>query len=101
MTIKIKDTDYNFKQTIRALFLWEQIAQRQFEIKTTLDNYLYFYCLLLANNPDFISWDDYLDSLDDDPAILVRLAQMINNQSDIDKLLNPDDDESADGKKKD
>ncbi len=100
MTIKIKETDYKLKQTIRALFLWEQITGRQFEIKSTLDNYLYFYCLLLANNPDFMSWDDFINELDNDPTILMQISKILTNQNEIDKLFESDE-EGDDGKKKD
>lgn len=100
MTIKIKEKEYKVKQTIRAIFLWEQITERQFEIKSTLDNYLYFYCLLLANNPDFMSWDEFINLLDDEPEILIQLSKVLTEQTKLDKLLNPDSsDENTDKKK--
>lgn len=100
MTIKIKEKEYKVKQTIRAIFLWEQITERQFEIKSTLDNYLYFYCLLLANNPDFMSWDEFINLLDDEPEILIQLSKVLTEQTKLDKLLNPDSgDEKSDKKK--
>lgn len=99
MTIKIKDTVYQFKQTIRALFLWEQIAQRPFEIKTLLDNYLYFYCILLANNPDFMLWDEFIDALDDDPEIFQSLVKILNERNAISDLINPEDESDKDKKK--
>lgn len=100
MDIKISNQDYKIKQTIRGLFLWEQITGRQFEIKTTLDNYLYFYCLLLANNPDFMSWDDFIDCIDNDPQILIQIGKAITSQNDIDKLFDSGETDSE-GKKKD
>lgn len=100
MTIKIKGKDYKVKQTIRAIFLWEQISEKQFEIKSTLDNYLYFYCLLLANNKDFMSWDEFIDTLDDEPGIIVEMSQLLTEQSKLDKLLNPDSGDESDDKKK-
>lgn len=100
MTIKIKDKICKFKQTIRALFLWEQIAQRPFEIKSLLDNYLYFYCILLANNPDFMMWDEFIDALDEDPEIFDSLIKILNERNSINELINPADDESSEDKKK-
>ena len=100
MNIKINGKDYQIKQTIRALFLFEEITGKSFEIKTTMDNYLYFYCLLLANNPDFMSWDDFINELDNDPTIITQLTNIINDQQKIDKLLDKGE-ETADGKKKD
>lgn len=100
MTIKIKDKDFKIKQTIRAIFLWEQISEKQFEIKNTLDNYLYFYCILLANNPDFMGWDEFIDLLDEDPTILIQLSKKLTEQNQLEKLLNPDSESDKSDKKK-
>ena len=101
MTIKFsEEKEFKIKQTIRAIFLFEQISQRPFEIKTTLDNYLYFYCILLANNEDFMSWDEFLNYIDDNPSILVELTKKLNQSQEIEKLLNPSDSESEEGDKK-
>ena len=94
MTIKIKNNEYQIKQTVRALFLWEQITGKQFETKTTLDNYLYFYCLLLANNPDFMGWDEFINELDEDPTILFQLSKALTHQQELEKILYSDDSES-------
>lgn len=99
-SIRIKDKDYKIKQSIRSVFLWEQITGKAFETKTTLDNYLYFYCLLLANNDDFMDWDEFIDTLDDDPTILIQLSKVLTEQNELEKILNPDDDGSASDKKK-
>ena len=101
MTIRIKDKDFKVKQTIRAIFLWEQISEKQFEIKNTLDNYLYFYCILLANNPDFLGWDEFIDLLDEDPTILIQLSKKLTEQNQLEKLLNPDSESDKSDKKKD
>ena len=99
MTIKINNIDYKIKQTIKALFLFEEISGKSFEIKTTLDNYLYFYCLLLANNPDFMDWDEFIECLDNDPSILLSISQFLSKQQKMESLLNGDNEED-DSKKK-
>ena len=48
--ITINNKEYKVKYTIRALFAFEQITGKPFELKTVLDNYLFLYCILLANN---------------------------------------------------
>lgn len=100
MTIKIKGKDYKIKQTIRSIFYFEQITGKQFKIESTLDNYLYFYCILLANNEDFMSWDEFINVLDEDPTILLNLANILSNQQEIEKILNPEDEDSESDKKK-
>lgn len=99
MTITIDKKEYKVKQTVRALFLFEEIKGEAFAIKTTLDNYLYFYCLLLANNPDFMEWQDFIDKIDDDPEIMMQLTNVIAQQQKIDELLK-NGEEAEDGKKK-
>lgn len=101
MTIKINDKEFALKQTIRSIFLWEQITGRSFEIQNTLDNYLYFYCILLANNPDFMLWDDFITAIDEDPTILIQISKCLTQQSQLDKILNPDSDTDTEDKKKD
>ena len=69
-TITINNTEYKVKYTIRALFIFEQITGKAFEIKTLLDNYIFFYSMILANNPDnILDWNIFIDALDSDPSI--------------------------------
>ncbi len=100
MTIKINNNECKIKQTVRSIFLWEQITGKSFEIQTTLDNYLYFYCILLANNDDFMSWDDFINVLDDDPTVLMQISKALTQQANLDKILNPNSDGTDSDKKK-
>nr|DAO24987.1 MAG TPA: tail assembly chaperone protein [Caudoviricetes sp.] len=69
-TITINNTEYKVKYTIRALFIFEQITGKAFEIKTLLDNYIFFYSMILANNPgNILDWNVFIDALDSDPSI--------------------------------
>ena len=99
MTLTINKKKYKVKYTIRALFIFEQIAGKSFSINTLLDNYLFFYSMILANNEDALSWDEFLDALDNDPNLFTKISDMLNKESEKDKLLN-DDDEKSDGQKK-
>lgn len=100
-TVNINGKDYQIKQTVRALFLWEQIAGKQFEINTTLDNYLYYFCLILANNKDCeLDWDVFLDAIDDDPTIIVEMTKALADLTKLEKMFESDQTD-ADGKKKD
>ena len=78
MTITINNIEYKLKYTIRALFIFEQITKKPFEIRTTMDNYLFFYCMILANNPDTtLDWDEFLDAMDNDTSLITQLNQVI------------------------
>lgn len=78
MNITINNKEYQVKYTIRALFIFEQITKRPFEIKSTLDNYLFFYSMILANNPDnLLDWDEFIDAMDNDVSLIGQLNKII------------------------
>lgn len=98
--ITINGKDFKVKQTIRAMFLYEQITKKAFKIESLMDNYVYFYCLILANNEEVLEWDDFLDALDSDPTIYTQLNEILVENSKIDKLLNSSDEEGKEGELK-
>ena len=101
-TIEINGKNYKFKQSYRAIMLWEEISKRPFEITNTTDNLLYYYCVLLGNNrEDCITFDEFLDALDDNPTLLIELTKKLTKSEEIEKMLNPnsDNDNSEDKKK--
>ena len=94
-TIKIKNKNYKVKYTLRGLFIFEQITGRPFEVKTMFDNYLFFYFIILANNPDnILDWDDFIDAMDDEKDLLNQLNAIITEQQKSQDIFAP---ESEDG----
>ena len=90
--ITIKNKEYKIKQTLRALFIFEQITGRPFEIKTMLDNYIFFYSVIIANNPDnILAWDDFIDALDESPNLLTEFTELNQEQNKVDTLFNSED----------
>lgn len=97
-TIKINEKEYKIKYTIRALFIFEQIAGKPFAIDSLLDNYIFFYAILLANNPDeMMTWDDFINALDENPEIFAKIADAVNDLGKVDDMMAKSDD---DGQKK-
>jgi len=97
--ITIKGKQYNLKYTIRSLFIFEQITKKSFKIESLLDNYIFFYSIILANNKDCVlEWDDYIDAMDDDPTLFSRMTEIIAKQQKKNELF--DEDEKDDGEKK-
>lgn len=97
-TIKINDKEYKVKYTIRALFYWEQITGKPFAINTLLDNYLFFYCMILANNPDnILEWDQFLNAIDNDPTLFTQINSTVEDSQKKDELFN---NEETTGEKK-
>lgn len=99
-TIKINDKEYKIKYTIRALFIYEQITGKPFAINTLMDNYIFFYSLILANNlDDVLEWDTFIDALDADNSIYEQFNQIVEEEEKKKKLLSPEV-EDKDGVKK-
>lgn len=90
-TISINGKDYKIKYTIRALFIFEQITGKAFNIQTLLDNYIFFYSMILANNEDVLDWNDFLDALDEDPTLFAQMNDIIAKQQKKDSIFNSED----------
>ena len=98
-TIKINNIDYKVKYTIRALFIFEQITGKPFSVKTLLDNYIFFYSMILANNPDnILDWDEFIDALDNQPNLLNELAKVNEDYLNKDSIFNKEQDETEEKK---
>ncbi len=97
-TIKINGIDYKIKYTIRALFIFEQITGKAFKIETLLDNYIFFYAMILANNEDVLDWNDFLDALDEDPTLFAQMNDIIAKQQKKDSIFNSEDTPNAEKK---
>ena len=99
MDITINGKQYKVKYTIRALFIFEQITGKPFEIKTLLDNYIFFYSMILANNSDnVLDWDEFLDALDGDKELLSQLTKLVDDYQKKDSIFAQVD--TASGEKK-
>lgn len=80
MTIKIGDKEYKLKYSIRALFLYERITSKSFEMLSLEDNVIFFYCILLAQNPDFMTFEEFCDKIDDGDLDITELNQFVQEQ---------------------
>lgn len=100
MKIKINKKEYNFKYTLRAIFIFEKITDKPFKIETVMDNYLFYYSIILANNMDKpIEWDEFIDAIDNDPKIFEKLTKYVEKENRRDELFS-DDSEKDNSKKK-
>lgn len=71
-TITIKGKAYNYKYSLRALFIFERITGRPFALNDTMDTFTFFYAMLLANNPEFgeqVQFDEFIDECDENATI--------------------------------
>lgn len=99
-TVTINGTDYKVKYTIRALFIFEQITGKPFKMETTLDSYLFFYSMILANNKENpLDWDTFLDALDENPKLLKTMEQIMTEEAGKNNLFEVEDSDDSSEKK--
>lgn len=93
MKVTIKNKEYKIKYTLRALFIFEQITGKSFNLETLLDNYIFFYSIIVANNEDVLTWDEFIDALDSDPTILTQISKAVEQAQMKDGLFTVTDGE--------
>lgn len=102
MNIRINNIDYTLKYTIRALFIFEQITNKTFEIKNVTDTYIFFYSIILANNADCtLTFTDLINACDEDNTIMQQFNEFLITNSEKNKLFNSNDNDDDVSKKKD
>jgi len=100
-TVTIGGKEYKVKYSLRSLFIFEAITKKPFTIDTLTDNYLFFYSILLASNPDMpLEWDVFIDELDSNPSLFNEINDAVTEQQKGNKLLSSDEKNDSEGKKK-
>lgn len=98
-TITINGNDYKVKYTLRALFIFEQITGKPFQIVTLTDNYLFFLSMILANNPNCeLDWDSFIEAIDKDPNLAMQLSKVIENYQKKEDIFDREDSETGEKK---
>lgn len=103
MEININGKPYQLKNTIRSLFIFEKIANKQFDGKNLIDYYILFYSNLLANNPDEfnLTFDEFIELNDQDMSLFNQFVEFITKSNQINnQLIDKDKEEENDIKKK-
>lgn len=96
-TIKINDKEYKVRYSIRAMFIFEQIKGEPFGLFTTLDNFIFFYSMIMASNKDCtLKWDDFIDAIDNDPTIVTQLQEVLTSNNDA--IFSKEEDNKGDEK---
>lgn len=79
MEITIKDNTYKIKYSIRALFIFEEITGKTFKLEKVMDFYIFFYAMILANNPDSnLLFNDFIDACDEDTSLFTSFQNYLN-----------------------
>ena len=85
--IKINGEDYTVKPGMKAMIVFEYIADKPFGIKNTTDVITYLYACIVAGTPGTrLGFDDLADALDD-PDLLNELTDMALPRNAAEKLV--------------
>ena len=80
-TILINGKEYKIKYGIRAMLISEQITQKPFSLDNMNEQLVFLYsCLLVANNELTMSYEEFLDAVDEDMSIIIRFGQYLAEQ---------------------
>lgn len=87
-TILINNQEYPIKYGIRAMLISEQITQKPFSLENMNEQLVFLYaCLLAADNELSMSYEEFLDAVDEDMSIIIRFGQYIAEQQKKEKNI--------------
>lgn len=104
MEVTINGANYKIKYTLRALFIFEQITGKSFNVESSMEQFLFYYAILLANNPGMkMSFEDFIDACEPDAEgskeIIKAFSDMLTAQDKKMSMMKGEEKE-ADGEKK-
>lgn len=76
--ITINSLEYTLRNILRNFFVYEEIKGAPFTFGKLIDEYLLFYCTLLANNETFsMSFADFIDVCDANPSLFSEYEKFV------------------------
>ena len=87
-TILINGKEYPIKYGIRSMLIQEQITQKPFALDNMNEQLVFLYsCLLAADNELTMSYEEFLDAIDEDMSIIIRFGQYLAEQQKKEKNI--------------
>lgn len=77
-TVIIGGVEYKLAYNLRSLFTYEEIAGRPYKGEKTMDTYVLFFSMLMANNPEFsMTFDEFIDACDNDMSLYQTFVEVV------------------------
>ena len=84
MILKIDGKEIEIKNKMRAILIYEQITDKTFAPTSLTDILVYFYSLMLANDPkSSVTFDKFMDYIDDNPDVVKEFQNWVVEQNRI------------------
>lgn len=92
MKIQINDREIELKYSFRALIIYENIQNKTFAPQTMTDVLVFFFCTIVGSDRDVqLSFDDFLDMIDQNPNLVVEFSEWLTNELNKDGVLESKD----------
>jgi hypothetical protein len=104
MEITINGESYKIRYTLRALFIFENITGKNFNVESSMEQFLFYYAILLANNPGMkMTFDEFIDACEPDAEgsteIIKAFSDMLTAQEKKMSLMKGGENEGSGEKK--
>ena len=87
-TILINGKEYKIKYGIRAMLIAEQITQKPFSLDNMNEQLVFLYaCLLAADNELTMTYEEFLDAVDEDMSSRIRFGKYLAEQQKKEKNI--------------
>lgn len=88
MNITINEKEITLKKSFRSVIMYEAAMGKSFNPQTISETIMYFFCVVLASDQDAeITFDEFLNWLDDNPTAIKEFTDWLMKQSEIESKL--------------
>ena len=79
--MEILGKNYEFKYSLRACFVFEEITGKSFEVKTLLDTYILAYACIISNpeNPS-LEFNDFINYCDEHRDVIEEFNKFMSDE---------------------
>ena len=80
MKVRIKEQEVELRYSMRSLFMFERVANKNFNPKTLEDFCTFFYCVVCSSNKDLdLTFDEFIDEvIDPNPQVMNEFAEWLS-----------------------
>lgn len=80
--VVINNAEYMLKYTLRALFIYEELAGKPYSGGKMINSYILLCAMLMACNKEFLlTFDDVIDACDSDPSIFETFLSVLEDEN--------------------
>lgn len=79
--MEINGKNYTLKYGLRAMFAFEEMTGKPFEIKSLLDTYCFcFSCIIANQDNESLDFNEFIDWCDEHPDVIVEFNKYMDEE---------------------